>query len=86
MTTITNRLREIITEHDSLTDGWAAYLRANLRTYDPDAQARCDQPCEDWEMGDYDQLDDDRAHEDALRLDTVVNELRTILATLETAK
>ncbi|NEB42563.1 hypothetical protein [Streptomyces sp. SID14515] len=51
-------------------------FRANLRTYDPRPG---DQPCEDWEMGEYDDLESSWAEDAELLLSEFVQEVRLYL-------
>ncbi|MFJ2775713.1 hypothetical protein [Kitasatospora sp. NPDC087315] len=62
---------------------WEATFHECIPTYDPDHP---DQPAEDEYMGDYDQKNDDRAHDSRELLLDLTAELEALIRELETGK
>ncbi|MFF3416799.1 hypothetical protein ACFYW9_19180 [Streptomyces sp. NPDC002698] len=53
-------LEKLVKAHKHWKENREEAFRENLETYDP---IPGDQACEDWEMGDYDEMDEDYAYD-----------------------
>ena len=62
---------------------WEAAFRANVPTYDPDHP---DQPAEDQHMGDYDEMDTERAHDARKLLLDLSAELEALISEMEAGR
>ncbi|MFF1908595.1 hypothetical protein [Kitasatospora sp. NPDC058218] len=66
------KVEEIIAGHNEAQANWEATLRKELKTYDPNNE---EQPCEDAEMGLYDELCGLRHVDKSADLDVYIDEL-----------
>ncbi|MEU3437868.1 hypothetical protein [Streptomyces sp. NPDC006863] len=69
-------LEKVVKDYAQLDAERAESFRINLQTYDPRPG---DQPCEDWEMGDYDELESSWADDVENLLSEFVQEARLYL-------
>ncbi|WP_340376626.1 hypothetical protein U5640_16910 [Streptomyces sp. SS7] len=69
-------LERLIKAHGQWEKDREEFFRENLKTYDPYPN---DQPCADWEMGDYDEMDTDYAFDAQHTWVLFVEEARMLL-------
>ncbi|MFF7588612.1 hypothetical protein ACFZCK_14110 [Kitasatospora purpeofusca] len=77
LTTVREKLSQMIADWEENQEAWEQGFRENLKTYDPTIED--DQPCEDWEMGDWDEIRDSQAYDNEEKYADLVKELRGIL-------